>query len=170
MSEEAERRLLAAYIAGLRGEVGRQVRLRMPRTVREAIQLAVTTDNLEQREGNRARDSDAVARNVFTVDITCFACGKRGHVQRDCRVKRNGQSNHKRFEGNPSNGGRASGTTANFKKSHNNIEGQKNVECFVGHKRGHVMRDCRMRKSVGSGPNSGNFQASPVAPPVKRQN
>ena len=28
--EEAERRLLAAYIAGLRGEVGRQVRLRMP--------------------------------------------------------------------------------------------------------------------------------------------
>ena len=34
LSEEAERRLLAAYIAGLRGEVARQVRLRMPRTVR----------------------------------------------------------------------------------------------------------------------------------------
>ena len=154
---------MAAYIAGLRGEVGRQVRLRMPRTSREAIQLAATRDNLAQREGNRSRDSDGVARNVFSVYVTCFACGKRGHVQRDCRVKKNGQSNHKSFEGNPGNGGRASGTTANFKRGYN--QGTIKVRKMLS-----VLCAMRKRSSVGSRPNSGNLQASPVAPLVKRQN
>ena len=49
LAQEAERRLLAAHIAGLRGDVNRQVGLRMSRMMKKAIQLAVANDDLEKK-------------------------------------------------------------------------------------------------------------------------
>jgi DNA-binding MurR/RpiR family transcriptional regulator len=46
--EEAERRLVAAYINGLAGIIGQQVRFRMPSTLEEAVEVAVTVSNAER--------------------------------------------------------------------------------------------------------------------------
>jgi len=48
INEEAERRLVAAYINGLFGLVGQQVRYRMPQTLEEAVRIAVTVNNAER--------------------------------------------------------------------------------------------------------------------------
>jgi hypothetical protein len=53
LNEEAERRLVAAYINGLRGTVGQQVKFRMPATMDEAVWLAATIENAEQQRTQR---------------------------------------------------------------------------------------------------------------------
>jgi hypothetical protein len=45
---EAEKRLVAAYIYGLAGIIGQHVRFRMPHTVEVAVQVAVTVSNAER--------------------------------------------------------------------------------------------------------------------------
>jgi D-lyxose ketol-isomerase len=67
LNEEAECRLVAAYINGLRGTAGQQVKFRMPATMDEAVRLAVTIENAEQQK--------TPERRVFTTsqaDITCY--------------------------------------------------------------------------------------------------
>ena len=49
INEEAERRLLTAYIHGLRGVVGQQVQFQMPSAVGQAVKLAVTVENAEKQ-------------------------------------------------------------------------------------------------------------------------
>jgi hypothetical protein len=63
INEEAERRLVAAYINGLAGIVGQQVRFRMPHTLEEAVQVAVTVSNAE-----RVRAPDT--KRVFSAKET----------------------------------------------------------------------------------------------------
>jgi hypothetical protein len=53
INEEAERRLLAAYIHGLKGVVGQQVRYQMPSTKEQAVTLAVTTENVKMHQQMR---------------------------------------------------------------------------------------------------------------------
>jgi hypothetical protein len=48
INEEAERRLFAAYIHGLRGMVGQQVQCQMPTTMEQAVRLAITVENAEK--------------------------------------------------------------------------------------------------------------------------
>jgi len=48
INEEAERRLVVAYINGLGGLVGQQESFRMPHTLEEAAQVAVTVNNAER--------------------------------------------------------------------------------------------------------------------------
>jgi hypothetical protein len=48
VNEEAERILLAAYIHGLKGIVGQQVQFQMPTSMEQAVNLAVTVDNVEK--------------------------------------------------------------------------------------------------------------------------
>jgi len=48
ISEEAEQRLVAAYINGLGGIVGQQVRFRMPSSLDEAVQVVITVSNAER--------------------------------------------------------------------------------------------------------------------------
>jgi hypothetical protein len=57
INEEAERRLLAAYIHGLKGVIGQQVQFQMPSTMEQAVRLAVTIENVKRlrqmKEGPR---------------------------------------------------------------------------------------------------------------------
>jgi hypothetical protein len=48
--EEAQRMLLAAFISGLIGNPGQEVRFRMPQTLEDALQIAVTVHEAEAQE------------------------------------------------------------------------------------------------------------------------
>jgi hypothetical protein len=52
--EQAERMLLASFTAGLIGTAGRQVRYAMPKSVDEALKIAITVDQAEQQERRNA--------------------------------------------------------------------------------------------------------------------
>jgi hypothetical protein len=81
IKEEAERRLLAAYIHGLKGVVGQQVQFQMPSTMEQAVRLAVTVENVE-----RLRQMKEGPRKIFTArpEIKCYQCAGIGHYARDC--------------------------------------------------------------------------------------
>lgn len=161
LAQEAERRLLAAYIAGLRGEVGRQVRLRMPRTMKEAIQLAVTTDNLEKKDGRDYKDlKDVKQRSVFAFDVTCYNCNRKGHIARDCRSGNRNLSQNCQRNGNNVN--------LALKDKSGRDDKKKIVTCNYCNKRGHIMKDCRKRQRDLTNP-SGKANASSDAPTTKHQ-
>jgi hypothetical protein len=48
--EQAERMLLAAFMSGLLGNPGQQVRFRMPTTLQKALQIATTVYEAEKQE------------------------------------------------------------------------------------------------------------------------
>jgi hypothetical protein len=82
LNEEAERRLVAAYISGLSGLVGQRVKFRMPATMDEAVQLAVVIENAEQQW-----PSDRRVFATALTDIACIRCNQKGHIARNCRTQ-----------------------------------------------------------------------------------
>jgi len=48
--ENAERLLLASYVAGLAGSVGKQVRIFNPQSVQQAVQLALSVQEAQKQE------------------------------------------------------------------------------------------------------------------------
>jgi DNA-binding MurR/RpiR family transcriptional regulator len=50
VNEEAERRLLATYIHGLRGVVGQQVQIQIPNTMAQAVKLSVTVGECRETQ------------------------------------------------------------------------------------------------------------------------
>jgi hypothetical protein len=139
IGEEAESRLLAAYCASLRGEVGRQVRMRLPKTMQEAIQLAVTVNNLEQREAVQERGRDqkmAVSKHVFTAGskIICYSCNKRGHRAKECWKNRNHIPQKQQTKAQPA-------------RQADHWDRRINVKCFNCKRRGHFARECKARVS-----------------------
>jgi hypothetical protein len=79
INEEAERRLVAAYINGLAGLVGQQVRFRMPSSLEEAVQVAITVSNAERVKQVDTKRVFSFKRDGGSQAIVCFNCGKRGH-------------------------------------------------------------------------------------------
>ena len=76
INEETERRLLAAYIHGLRGIVGQQVQFQMPTSMEQVVKLAVTVENVEKH-----RQMVGGSRKVFAnrKEIECYRCSEPGH-------------------------------------------------------------------------------------------
>jgi hypothetical protein len=74
---EEERRLLDAYMHGLKGIIGQQVQFQMPSTMEQAVRLAVTIENVE-----RLRHMKEGPRKVFKrPDRRCYQCVGIGHYE-----------------------------------------------------------------------------------------
>jgi hypothetical protein len=67
LNREAEKRLLAAFISGLRGIPGKHVRLQMPDTIDKALNMAIVATNVETSERDGNRNERASKQNVFAV-------------------------------------------------------------------------------------------------------
>jgi hypothetical protein len=67
INQEAERRLLAAFINGLIGAPGRQVRLEMPETVDKALNMAIIVTNAEKEEKSSVQENWGRSTKVFVV-------------------------------------------------------------------------------------------------------
>jgi hypothetical protein len=77
INEEEERRLLAAYVHGLRGIVGNK-----SNTMEQAVRSAVTVQNVEKHRQLTER-----AKKIFAArkEVECYRCRKLGQYARDCR-------------------------------------------------------------------------------------
>jgi hypothetical protein len=74
-----EQAQLASFISGLIGNPGQQIRFRMPQTLEEALQIAVTVHEAEAQE----------RRNEIFYSgsgIQCEKCNKYGHTWQQCRT------------------------------------------------------------------------------------
>lgn len=89
LNDELERRLESVFSAGLRGVVGEQVRFRMPKTMEEAVKLAVMVASaVRANHGGSSSDS----KPVFSVNKsspTCYRCNKQGHRSENCYARAN---------------------------------------------------------------------------------
>lgn len=169
INEEGERRMLAAYINGLSGTVGTQVRYRMPSTLTEALQIATTVQEVDTMEARKTqvKFSNNGNNKIFAV---CFNCNKVGHVARDCRLKRtgkthsnmnssNGNNRNYRINSEPSKRdvnqairryGQQRGSNHSrvpHKQSDQNDlkrrEVPQGIQCYACQRYGHYARDCK---------------------------
>ena len=85
INQEAERRLLAAFINGLIGAPGKQVRLQMPETIDKALNMAIIATNAEKEERASARDDRGTSAKVFAVG------GSRDNTGRNAYSKARGK-------------------------------------------------------------------------------
>ena len=67
INREADRRLLAAFINGLIGVPGRQVRLQMPDTIDKAMNMAIIATHADTEDRALQREDRGVNRRVFGV-------------------------------------------------------------------------------------------------------
>jgi len=70
INQEADRRLLAAFINGLTGAPGKQVRLQMPGTIDKVLNMAIVATTAEREERSSAREDRGNNARVFTVGGT----------------------------------------------------------------------------------------------------
>jgi hypothetical protein len=119
LKEDADRRAMEAFVRGLYGEIGRQTRIKFPKTYKEAVSIAVALKNLEIRPG-----SEENPRRVFNVkpNQTCYNCGRLGHLAKDCRLP-----------------ARASHSGA--------VPRQPGITCNYCKRRGHTEDKCRQKLS-----------------------
>jgi len=67
INKEAEKRLLAAFINGLIGDVGRQIRMHMPDNIEKALNITIVTITAEREEKAIGRDERGLSTRVFAV-------------------------------------------------------------------------------------------------------
>ena len=67
INQEEDRRLLAAFINGLSGLPGKQVRLHMPENIDKALNMAIIATNAEREEKVLTRDDRGTSTRVFAV-------------------------------------------------------------------------------------------------------
>jgi len=141
---ELQKRLLAIFTNGLLGVVGEQVRFRLPKTVDEALQIAITVYTEEKKKLNSQQEK----RSVFTTSAVCYQCKKPGHIARNCRSGSNNDRAGPRFNVRPTEGRGYSGGPHVSSNGNRSDSYQSRVECFKCHKIGHIAKNCRVQGNV----------------------
>jgi len=67
INQEADNRLLAAFLNGLIGAVGKQCRIHMPDNIVKVLNMAIVATNAEEEEKASGRDDRGISVKVFTV-------------------------------------------------------------------------------------------------------
>ena len=67
INQEAGKGLLAAFINGLIGAVGKQIRMHMPDNIDKALNMAILATNAKKEEKASGRDDRGTSAKVFTV-------------------------------------------------------------------------------------------------------
>ena len=67
INQEADRRLLAAFINGLIGAVGKQFRMQMPDNIDKTLNMAMVATNAEREERVSTREDQGSNMRVFTA-------------------------------------------------------------------------------------------------------
>jgi hypothetical protein len=67
INRDADRRLLAAFINGLTGTPGRQVKLQMPDTTHKALNMAIIATNADKEDRASQREDRGANKRVFAV-------------------------------------------------------------------------------------------------------
>lgn len=139
---QVESCVIAAYIKGLRGEAGRQLRYDPPGTLREAMWKAA---RVEEVEGNRRGGYEwesmqssgasqvgmvSTSRQNTSEALACFRCHEKGHVVRNCPI-RSPRDNKVMPNSSSSSEGRT--------------KQKKLLYCFVCGECGHFARNCSKR-------------------------
>jgi len=66
--------------------VAQHIRFRMPHSLEEAVQIAVTVSNAERMRTQDTKWMFSAKGDNSSQGMTCFICGKKGHYARDCRA------------------------------------------------------------------------------------
>jgi len=167
LNEEAERRLVAAYINGLAGLVGQQVRFRMLSTLEEAVEVAVTVSNAERMRTSDTRRVFNTKRDSSSQGITCFNCGKRGHYARQCRSpKKNGTAaGNSRIRDSAVGRGRAPPGQAPSNTSAGGKPSGRQIRCFHCKQLGHRRDQCPQLMRSNGAPATPNGRGSTTISP-----
>jgi hypothetical protein len=137
-NEQADRMLLAAYCAGLAGTVGREVRLRSPASVSEAVRIAVSVEQAElfERRNN----------SFYTANPSESPVQGRASEKANSRGKSGGGATHAK----PSS--EASSAKANDRRLVDKSQTDARVKCYECSGYGHFARDCANRRQRAQNP------------------